>query len=552
MPVSVVCPGCSAKLNAPDAAAGKRVKCPKCQQPIAVPAAVADFEVVEAEPAPPPKKPAPKPAAKPQVKTDVVLDDDEEDEKPAKKRAKAVVEEDDEDERPRKKKKADEDEDEQPKKKRKAAAAESDEDEDGEKPKKKKKKRKADEEGGRLVRNIVGGVVLVILLGVVGFVYYDKFGKKDKDETAAAPKDDATPVVNPRPQPGPRPNPGPGPKEPKGPDTGTGRVNQKIGVAKMGGPILTGDGKLLLARHVIVNSLLLGIWDVQTGSQFASIGDDEKYSVDAYGISPDRKQAVIVSHAAKTLTFWTAPAGQLEKEIKLTHWKDGLRIPSFATYTPDGQAVLIGYEGALLRVEVQTGAQQVVLKGIDTVSARYSPDANRFVDVFFNPSGRTELRVIDPARPTAPALMPLKDDESPQSRPDISSDGKTLAAVVTDRTDFQNPKVAVHLYDVNERKLKGKVSLPAELAGAKGVQIHDVRVSPDGVRVAFCVSAVQNGKNAFACWVSGTTGENSRRLGEWSGDFAQITTFTRDGKSIAVLSNRLRIYDTETGKDIMP
>src|SRR5581483_1241549 len=51
MPVSVTCP-CGAKLTAPDAAAGKKVKCPKCGHPVAVPAA-AGFEVVdEEEPAP--------------------------------------------------------------------------------------------------------------------------------------------------------------------------------------------------------------------------------------------------------------------------------------------------------------------------------------------------------------------------------------------------------------------------------------------------------------------------------------------------------------------
>jgi len=36
---TVVCPSCSAALNAPDSAAGKRVKCPKCTSTIEVPAA---------------------------------------------------------------------------------------------------------------------------------------------------------------------------------------------------------------------------------------------------------------------------------------------------------------------------------------------------------------------------------------------------------------------------------------------------------------------------------------------------------------------------------
>jgi TM2 domain-containing membrane protein YozV len=38
MPI-VVCPSCSASLTAPDSAAGKRVKCPKCTSTIEVPAA---------------------------------------------------------------------------------------------------------------------------------------------------------------------------------------------------------------------------------------------------------------------------------------------------------------------------------------------------------------------------------------------------------------------------------------------------------------------------------------------------------------------------------
>ncbi|MGI8982420.1 MAG: GYF domain-containing protein [Pirellulaceae bacterium] len=38
MPLQVVCPTCNAKLRAPDTAAGKKTKCPKCQAVISVPA----------------------------------------------------------------------------------------------------------------------------------------------------------------------------------------------------------------------------------------------------------------------------------------------------------------------------------------------------------------------------------------------------------------------------------------------------------------------------------------------------------------------------------
>ena len=77
MSIAVVCSHCSAKLNAPDSAAGKKVKCPKCQSVITVPEALApEFEVVEDEPQAP-KKP------KAVVKAAVELDDD--DEPPRKK-----------------------------------------------------------------------------------------------------------------------------------------------------------------------------------------------------------------------------------------------------------------------------------------------------------------------------------------------------------------------------------------------------------------------------------------------------------------------------------
>src|SRR3954468_11320823 len=37
MPLQVVCSACNAKLRAPDTAAGKKTKCPKCQAVISVP-----------------------------------------------------------------------------------------------------------------------------------------------------------------------------------------------------------------------------------------------------------------------------------------------------------------------------------------------------------------------------------------------------------------------------------------------------------------------------------------------------------------------------------
>ena len=58
MPIPISC-SCGARMSAPDTAAGKRVKCPKCGAALAVPAPAASFEVVDEDEAtpPPPKRP---------------------------------------------------------------------------------------------------------------------------------------------------------------------------------------------------------------------------------------------------------------------------------------------------------------------------------------------------------------------------------------------------------------------------------------------------------------------------------------------------------------
>ena len=51
MPIVVTCPGCSTTLKAPDNAAGRRLKCPKCTSAIDVPAPAPPEEIVEDLPA---------------------------------------------------------------------------------------------------------------------------------------------------------------------------------------------------------------------------------------------------------------------------------------------------------------------------------------------------------------------------------------------------------------------------------------------------------------------------------------------------------------------
>ncbi|MDY3563562.1 zinc-ribbon domain-containing protein [Gemmata sp. JC673] len=73
MSIPVSCPNCSAKLNAPAAAAGKRVKCPKCQTACSVPPSAFEvvndappaFEVVDDDASLPIARPSTRAAARP-------------------------------------------------------------------------------------------------------------------------------------------------------------------------------------------------------------------------------------------------------------------------------------------------------------------------------------------------------------------------------------------------------------------------------------------------------------------------------------------------------
>jgi hypothetical protein len=102
VPIAVKCPACSAKMNAPAAAAGKRVKCPKCAAVVVVPEPEAGFEVVDEESPRPPKVPVVKKAASGDDEDDD--DEDEGDDAPVRPKSRRPAAR--EDDRPRKKNRA--------------------------------------------------------------------------------------------------------------------------------------------------------------------------------------------------------------------------------------------------------------------------------------------------------------------------------------------------------------------------------------------------------------------------------------------------------------
>ncbi|HEY1188714.1 MAG TPA: hypothetical protein VGE74_13755 [Gemmata sp.] len=131
MPIKVSCGSCSASLSAPDSAAGKKVKCPKCQAVLAVPAPEPEwpkFEVVEPEELPPLRKPV-----RAETGDDAPAKVERED-RPA--RPKLVARrDDDEDDRPRKRRDYDDEDDDRPRARKRR---DYDDDEDDDRPRKRR------------------------------------------------------------------------------------------------------------------------------------------------------------------------------------------------------------------------------------------------------------------------------------------------------------------------------------------------------------------------------------------------------------------------------
>jgi hypothetical protein len=166
MPILVECPGCGAKLNAPDSGAGKKVRCPKpgCGTLIPVPAAV----TAEADEAPVPASPAPRADDEDRPRGRQRDDDDD---RPSKSRRdddrpRKSSRRDDEDDRPSKRRRDDDDDDDR----RPARRRRDDEDE---RPRRGRSARKKGTGAGKVVAIALGSI---LVLGGIGYGIYAMLG----------------------------------------------------------------------------------------------------------------------------------------------------------------------------------------------------------------------------------------------------------------------------------------------------------------------------------------------------------------------------------------
>ena len=181
MSISVLCPSCNSKLNAPDSAAGKRVKCPKCQVLMELPAPEPEYELLDGTP-PIIAKAKPKPPSK-----QAIEEEDDSDDRPVRKKQSRRAESDDEPDE-------DEDEDGRPAKRR-AANRRGDEDADDDRPRRKGKKSNRKPKPKSNLPLIIGIGVGILVLAGGGFGVFMLLNNGDKSGPRPQSQQNATQPV---------------------------------------------------------------------------------------------------------------------------------------------------------------------------------------------------------------------------------------------------------------------------------------------------------------------------------------------------------------------
>jgi hypothetical protein len=107
------------------------------------------------------------------------------------------------------------------------------------------------------------------------------------------------------------------------------------------------------------------------------------------------------------------------------------------------------------------------------------------------------------------------------------------------------------VYDLESGQLKREIPVPGEPGT---VTVHNLRITPNGQRILFIAFVQLKDGFTTSCWVTDAAGPNVRQVGEESKtNFLEITGFASNNKTIGILYGpRMRLFDTETGKEIAP
>ncbi|GAC1437288.1 MAG: hypothetical protein NVSMB68_09200 [Thermoanaerobaculia bacterium] len=169
-------------------------------------------------------------------------------------------------------------------------------------------------------------------------------------------------------------------------------------------------------------------FDVDTPPAFAP---DGKRMVFSRGYPQRGENSVIVANVDGT-----------GPRVVTTHQRLGLVAPAFPSWSPDGKKIITGkrslergLHGEVVEVDVATGKERTIGGGqwLRVMSARMLPDASGVVlAAFASDSDRRTQIWLQPYPDGAPVRV--TNDLNEYSEPSLTSDGKTLSAIRSDRT----------------------------------------------------------------------------------------------------------------------
>jgi hypothetical protein len=326
------------------------------------------------------------------------------------------------------------------------------------------------------------------------------------------------------------------------------RSRPRLTEVAVGSPELSSNGKYVAGYYQGPRGMLLGVWDYETGARYAFF-DAKQPDPIRFGVAPDGRQLAMISGRDKFI-FFTLPSGEIEQTIRLTPWDRGIQPAPFVTYTLDGTAVMTAFEGSLLRIDRATGQETVLFTDLNTRGVRYAPAANIVAELRYNREAGREIRWIDLAGGGPGPGFPVPEMKfSEDFAFNVSSDGRTVA-FGTHAAPRGAAPAAVYVYDLRSGQRKAMFVVPDDVATTAHLQ--QVELSPDGNWVAACGRAGITDRRPvrFLCDVRGGTIRSFGPEGEDTFGFPHMTAFAPDGGSFAYTTTTgVRVFDVTTGAD---
>ncbi|HYH64545.1 MAG TPA: WD40 repeat domain-containing protein [Urbifossiella sp.] len=315
---------------------------------------------------------------------------------------------------------------------------------------------------------------------------------------------------------------------------------------RLAGIELSSNGKWVLGRSNVGGRLAVGAWELGSGKYYGSFGANT--GIERFAVSPDGTLGASVAAEAQLLHLWNLPGGGNRTTVELRPAPGGkkLQFPPFVQFSADGKTVYTAVEDSFIGVSVEKGTGKVLLAGVNTSCLAYSPTKNVLAEYrtnFKNPSG-SEVRVFDLTAGGQPKTFPGPAglSFSGVSAIDISANGDTLAI------GGGETEAAVTIFDAASGQRKATIPVARE----KNVQFSDVRLSPDGRRVAAAARISKGAASSTLLLVAETSGKNAKVIPTGL-DFFEITDFTPDGKFFAASQPRgVKVIDAETGSERTP